>query len=81
MKIKTLKKKEEARAASQTSRWQLREWECIKEEVHRFWPVPLQGTHSIYTTFMKATGIMERIRTLGPDRSKIKSGLYYLLAL
>lgn len=28
----------------------------MKEEVRRFWHVPLQGTHSIYPTFMKATG-------------------------
>lgn len=52
-----------------------------EEEGHRSWHTPLQGTHSIYPAFVKATRYSGRNIDFEPDRRHIKYWLYYLIAV
>lgn len=48
--------------------------ECSKEEGHRSWHAPLQGTHSIYPAFKKAIRYSGRYTDFEPDRPKSNLG-------
>ena len=51
--------------------------ECSEEEGQTFWHMPLQGTHSIYPTFMKGSGTVGGVQMWGPDRRSSVGSIIY----